>query len=277
MKSIPLLSSLFAFGLVTSLLAADENAKPTPAPAKPNIIFILCDDLGCGDVGVFFQNQRAARKNRNVPSFATPQIDSLGHEGVMLTQHYCGAPVCAPSRGSLLTGLTQGHCAIRDNQFDKALPDTLTLGSVLQKAGYATAAIGKWGLQGKAEGAKGKGKKTSPANETPAYPTRRGFDHYFGYVAHRDGHAHYPKEDGNQLWENDREISEDLDLCYTADLFTAHAKKWIVEQKTAKPEQPFFIYLAYDTPHAKCRTLPAPIPQAAASSAASNGPASRTP
>ena len=240
--------------------AADAATTSAPAATKPNIIFILCDDLGCGDVGVFFQNQRAARKDRSIPSFATPQIDSLGHEGVMLTQHYCGAPVCASSRGSLLTGLTQGHCGIRDNQFDKALPDTLTLGSILQKAGYATAAIGKWGLQGKVEGAKGKDEKSAAANNTPGYPTRRGFDHYFGYVAHRDGHAHYPKEDGKQVWENDREISQDLDLCYTADLFTARTKKWIVDQKTAKPEQPFFIYLAYDTPHAKLQNPPCPYP-----------------
>jgi arylsulfatase A-like enzyme len=193
--------------------------------------------------------------DRGMPFFATPKIDSLARDGVKLMQHYSGAPVCAPSRASLLTGLTQGNCNVRDNQFDKALADTHTLGTVLKNAGYATAALGKWGLQGSAK----PGEAGSPSL-WPAYPTKRGFDFYYGYVRHKDGHFHYPKEDGREVWENDREVSAGLDLCYTTDLFTARAKKWITEQATAHPRQPFFLFLAYDTPHAKLQNPPCAYP-----------------
>jgi len=235
------------------------------AASRTNIIFILCDDLGYGDVGVFFQNQRAAQHDRRVPYFQTPQIDTLARDGLVLRQHYCGAPVCAPSRASLLTGRTQGHASVRDNQFDKALAETITLGSVLQRAGYATAAIGKWGLQGGGE--EGKNQEPRTAEQRLAefaswsgYPTRRGFDYFYGYVRHRDGHFHYPKEDGREIWENDREVSAGLDLCYTTDLFTARAKRWIVDQRAAQPDQPFFLYLAYDTPHAVLVNPPSAYP-----------------
>lgn len=233
---------------------------------RPNIILILTDDLGYGDVGVFHQNQRLARHDRGVPFLQTPWIDTLARDGLMLRQHYCGAPVCAPSRASLLTGRTQGHASVRDNQFDRALAEKITLGSVLQQAGYATAAIGKWGLQGGGEAEKNP-RRDRPAAERQAewatwttYPTRRGFDFFYGYVRHRDGHFHYPKEDGREIWENDREVSAGLDLCYTTDLFTARAKKWIVEQRAARPDQPFFLYLAYDTPHAVLANPPSAYP-----------------
>ena len=88
------------------------------ATDRPNIIFILCDDLGPGDLGILWQNQRQTKQK-----FATPQLDTFAEEGMILTRHYCPAPVCAPSRGSLLTGRHQGHCAVRDQQFDKELPD----------------------------------------------------------------------------------------------------------------------------------------------------------
>ena len=233
---------------------------PLPVGAKPNIIFILCDDLGYGDVGVFYQNQRAALKDRSVPFFTTPHIDTLARDGVKLMQHYCAAPVCAPSRASLLTGLTQGHANVRDNQFDKALADTHTLGSVLRQAGYTTAAIGKWGLQGSAKPGGTEADEEGSASLWPAYPTKRGFDFYFGYVRHKDGHFHYPKEDQREVWENNREISAGLDLCYTTDLFTARAKKWIAEQTAAQPQKPFFLYIAYDTPHAKLQNPPCAYP-----------------
>ena len=243
-------------------LAADES--------KPNIIFILCDDLGYGDVGVFYQNQRAAMTGRSVPCFATPRLDELAGAGMMLTQHYCGAPVCAPSRASLLTGLTQGHASVRDNQFDKALADTHTLGSVLRQAGYATAAIGKWGLQGKSQNKKeakrtgkdGTARKFSDGTfpDWAAYPTKRGFDDFYGYVRHVDGHFHYPKEDGREIWDNDSEVSDNLDLCYTTDLFTARAKRWILKHTDKSKDQPFFLYLAFDTPHAVLQNPPCVYP-----------------
>ena len=236
-------------GLLVTPLAALGAAESKLG--RPNIVFILCDDLGYGDVGVFYQNQRAALQDRGVPFFSTPHIDSLARDGVQLVQHYCAAPVCAPSRASLLSGLTQGHANVRDNQFDKALADSHTLGTVLQHAGYATAAFGKWGLQGRFD------KKTK---SWEAFPTKRGFDYYFGYVRHGDGHFHYPKEDGREVWQNDHEVSDDLDKCYSADLWTAQAKKWITEHNAAHPKQPFFVYLAYDTPHAKLQNPPCAYP-----------------
>ncbi len=240
---------------MTALTTTPLPGEPPASAPRPNILYILCDDLGYGDVGVFVQNQRAARQDRTQPSFATPHLDTLARDGLKMTQHYAAASVCAPARASLLTGLTQGHASVRDNHFDKALADTHTLATVLRQAGYATAAVGKWGLQG--------GDEKNPAG-TPAvwagYPTCRGFDFFFGYVRHRDGHYHYPKEDGREVWENEREISADLDLCYTTDLFTARTKQWIVEHTAAHPAQPFFLYLAYDTPHAKLQNPPCAYP-----------------
>lgn len=249
------------------LLAALTPVSFAASAPQPNIIFILCDDLGFGDTGPSFQNERAAKQDRSIPAFATPALDRFAAEGVQLRNHYCAAPVCAPSRASLLLGQTQGHANVRDNQFDKALANNHTVASVLKSAGYATAAIGKWGLQGRADGratAAGDGESETAtggdAAKWPAYPTKRGFDFYYGYVRHGDGHFHYPKEDKREVWENGREVSAGLDLCYTTDLFTARAKKWIVDQHTAKPGQPFFLYLAYDTPHAKLQLPPSPYP-----------------
>jgi len=250
------LSALLCLALAPSAFAG--------AP-RPNIVFILCDDLGYGATGPTYQNERAARGDRTQPSFATPALDRLAREGVLLRRHYAGAPICVAARASLLLGLTQGHAPVRDNRFDEALPDRPTLASVLRQAGYATAALGKWGLQGGGEAgadedeAGAKEKPGSP-DDWPGYPTKRGFDFYFGYVRHRDGHFHYPKEDGREVWENDREVSSDLDLCYTTDLFTARAKRWITEHRGRRPEQPFFLYLALDTPHAIMAYPPAAYP-----------------
>jgi arylsulfatase A-like enzyme len=214
------------------------------AGSKPNIIFILTDDLGFGDVGTFYQHFRKDQKDRSKAWQNTPQLDKMAAEGIKLTDHYCPAPVCAPSRASLMLGVHQGHANVRDNQFDKALENNHTLATVLRKADYATAAIGKWGLQGSGK----------DPGAWPAYPTKRGFDFYFGYVRHRDGHEHYPKEGlyrgKKQVWDNDQEISDSLDKCYTADLWAARAKKWISDHVSTNAAQPFFMYLAFDTPHA---------------------------
>ncbi len=241
-------------------------ASPSSA-VKPNIIFILTDDLGYGDVGAFFPNGK--RLSGPAGGAMTPQLDRLAAAGARLTHHYCAAPVCAPSRASLLAGRHQGHANIRNNQFDKALADNHTLATVLKQAGYATAAIGKWGLPGFVNG---------QTPNWPAHPLNRGFDFYFGYIRHVDGHEHYPKEApyrnrdntpkkvrsttneeaddanpalfGKEVWENRSEISTTLDKCYTTDLFTARTKRWIVDHQQANPKQPFFTYLAFDTPHA---------------------------
>jgi len=213
---------------------------------KPNIIFILVDDLGYGDVGVFFQNERKRRGDVSEPWMSTPNLDNMALEGTMLTNHYVPAPVCAPSRGSLLSGLSQGHANVRDNQFDKALADNYTLGNVMQRAGYTTSIIGKYGLQGSS-------KWSLDGDSWPAQPLNRGFDYFYGYMRHGDGHEHYPNEGiyrgSKAVYENTRAIKTGLDKSYTADLWTAAAKKWITEQVQAN-EKPFFMFLSYDTPHA---------------------------
>ncbi len=219
----------------------------------PNIIFILTDDLGYGDIGVFFQNQR---KLEGKPYHQTPQLDKMAREGMMLTRHYVPAPVCAPSRASLLLGVHQGHAEVRNNQFDKALPDNHNMATVLKEAGYATAIVGKYGLQG-TEG-------NSPGT-WEAYPTKRGFDYFFGYVRHRDGHNHYPAHEAPErppveLYSGTEEISDQLNGCYTTDLFTAMAKKWITEHRNNHAGQPFFMYLAYNTPHAGLQVASTPYP-----------------
>jgi arylsulfatase A-like enzyme len=250
------ISSLLYLLLLLSLTlpACQTQVQESAAGRKaPNIIFILTDDLGYGDLGVLFQNERAAAGK---DALHTPHLDQMAAEGLLLTRHYVPAPVCAPSRASLLLGLHQGHANVRNNQFDKALEDNHTMASVLKEAGYATALVGKYGLQG-LEG-------NSPAT-WEAYPTKRGFDHFFGYVRHVDGHNHYPAHEARQrpkveLYHQDQEISGQLQGCYTADLFTAAAKKWIVDQQQRNAQQPFFLYLAYDTPHAGLQVASAPYP-----------------
>ncbi|MFC4871760.1 sulfatase-like hydrolase/transferase [Negadavirga shengliensis] len=239
------------WGWITCCLMA---APTPPYQKKPNIIFILTDDLGYGDLGVLFQNQR---KEEGKPYHSTPNLDRMAEEGMVLTRHYVPAPVCAPSRASLFLGLHQGHAEVRNNQFDKALPDNHTLPSVLREAGYATALIGKYGLQG-LEG-------DSPST-WEAYPTKRGFDYFFGYVRHTDGHNHYPAHQAPdrpsvELYEGEKEISSQLEGCYTTDLFTARAKQYIIEHTKERAGQPFFLFLAHDTPHAGLQVASTPYPK----------------
>lgn len=240
-----------------TLSVSGQTLKKNSTQKKPNIIFILTDDLGYGDIGVFYQNARAKNNDRSEPWTFTPNIDKMAMQGAILKQAYAAAPVCAPSRSSILSGLSQGHARVRDNQFDKDLADNYTLGNVLQKAGYATAAIGKWGLQGDA-------RWSADGAKWPAHPLARGFDYFYGYMRHRDGHEHYPVEglyDGSkEVWEDHREVSKGLDKCYTGDLWTAAAKRWIIEHKKQAPSQPFFMYLAYDTPHAVLELPTGPYP-----------------
>jgi arylsulfatase A-like enzyme len=227
---------------------------------KPNIIFILADDLGWGDLGVFYQNSRDQNRKH-----ATPMLDKFAAEGMQLRQHYCPAPVCAPSRASLLSGRHQGHEPIRDNQFDKALADSHTIGTVLQTAGYRTAMVGKYGLPGG-------DREKYDFDEWVAYPTERGFDEFFGYVKHRDGHTQYPAhayQRGDSelhrapkpVFHNNQKLLDELEGCYTTDLFTAFAKNWIVEHRKTKSDQPFFLYLAHSTPHAALHTPATAYPE----------------
>ena len=225
-RSIQLLvAGVMLSGSSISVVQAD------PTPAKPNIIFILADDLGYGDVGVTFQNSRDPSK----PRFTTPNLDHMAAGGMLLGQHYSGSPVCAPARASLLTGQHQGDCAIRDNQFDKALPTNHTLATVLKASGYTTIAIGKWGLQG-----------SSP--DYPGHPLRHGFDAFFGFLAHSAGHAYY-HDAAHPLHDGFNDVTDQYTDIYSTDLFTARAKKFLVEHQAHAPQQPFFMYLAYTAPH----------------------------
>lgn len=232
----------------------DRSIAADTAP-RPNIIFILTDDLGYGDIGAFFQNLRRTKNDPAAPWHMTPHLDALAGQGMQMRDSYCPAPVCAPSRSSLLTGVTQGHAEVRDNQFDKALADNHTIASVLRGAGYATAAFGKWGLQGGTRG------EIDDARHWPAHPLKRGFDDYYGYIRHVDGHFHYPHEDQREVYDGYTNVSDKLKLCYTTDLFAARAKKWIIDQHKARADQPFFVYLAFDTPHAKLQNPPCAFPQ----------------
>jgi len=221
------------------------SATTVKAQKKPNIIFVLTDDMGYGDVGVFFQNQRKRSGDRSKPYELTPNLDIMAANGARFTQQYADAPVCAPSRASLLSGVNQGNASVRDNEFDKQIENNHTIATVLRQAGYNTVAIGKWGLQGV--------KEEGP--NWPAHPLKRGFDSYYGYMRHKDGHEHYPFEgiyDGKkQVWSDYSEVSAGLSKCYTTDLWTAAAKKYIItHQKGKNAAKPFFMYLAYDCPHA---------------------------
>jgi uncharacterized sulfatase len=252
MKCARFLSVLLALLFVWS--TAEVHAAD-----KPNIIFILVDDLGWGDLGCFYQNQR---KTDNLPAISTPNIDSMAEGGVRLMRHYSGAPVCAPSRASLFSGVHQGNArVVRDNTFDMPLENSHTLATMLKQAGYNTALIGKWGIGGGRESAGG-------PEESSAYPTKRGFDYFFGYLDHIAGHRHYPKEDPahgprnlTAIWDQDKIITDQCDKTYSTDLLTARAKQWIVDTHKSQPNQPFFLALTLIAPHSALKVPTSPYPE----------------
>ena len=192
------------------------------AAGKPNVIFILADDLGYGDVGVFGQKL-----------IKTPHIDRLAAEGTKFVQAYAGATVCAPSRCNLMTGKHGGHAYIRGNREIKPegqepMPaDTFTVAHLMKKAGYTTGIIGKWGL-GKPESA--------------SVPTKMGFDYFFGYNCQLRAHEYYP----DHLWRNDEIVPLD-GKTYSHDLMANEALEFVRRSK----DQPFFLYLAFTIPHQK--------------------------
>lgn len=190
--------------------------------SKPNIVFILADDLGYGDLGCYGQKQ-----------IQTPNLDRLASEGVRFTQAYAGSTVCAPSRCALMTGLHSGHGFIRGNaRVD--LPDgTVTVPRLLREQGYRTSLIGKWGL-GNIGGS--------------GTPDKQGFDEWFGYLDQVHAHTYYPTE----LWDNGREFFLPGNFGpgrtdYSHDLFTQRALQFLNRQSGSSP---FFLYLAYTIPHA---------------------------
>src|SRR5947208_10631688 len=171
-----------ALSLVLLVPSISQGADAADPVRKPNIVFILADDLGYGDVGCYGQKK-----------IRTPNLDRMAAEGMRFTQHYAGNAVCAPSRCVLLPGRHPGHAFIRDNREVKPegqvpLPvDTVTLAKLLQQQGYATGAFGKWGLGG--PGSSGD-------------PLKQGFDRFYGYNCQRHAHNSYP----TYLWDNDRRV-----------------------------------------------------------------------
>ena len=195
---------------------------------RPNIIFILADDLGYGDLGCYGQKH-----------IKTPNIDRIAAEGIRFTQHYAGSTVCAPSRCVLMTGLHTGHTAVRGNREIKPegqypiAAETITVAKVLKRAGYITAVVGKWGLGG--PGSSG-------------VPNKQGFDHWFGYLCQRKAHSYYPE----YLWKNGKKIILEKNKAgkkgtYSHDLFTAEAMDFIRQNRNRR----FFLYLPYTIPHTR--------------------------
>ncbi len=254
---------LFSFvSLACALPALAFGTLSLRAAEKPNIILILADDMGWGDLSLNSKGVNAKHKPAT-PVIRTPKLAAMAQQGIQLRRHYTAAPVCAPARASLFSGVHQGHAeVIRNNSFDAALENSHTLASVLREAGYATALIGKWGIGG--------GKERGGTPDTAAgWPTKRGFDYFFGYHNHIAGHRHYPKEESNvdpdthtnAVWDGNENITPQLDSCYSTDLFTARAKKWIVDQRKAAPDRPFFLALTLIAPHARLAVPSTPYPK----------------
>lgn len=211
------------------------------ATEKPNVIFLLCDDLGYADVG-YMQKHRAV----NSVKIETPNLDELAAGGTILTDHYCAAPVCAPSRASIMTGKLQDECSLRNNEFDKPISETETLGTVMREAGYETYAVGKWGIGGGGES----------GYPMISHPLDKGFDHYYGFMDHRAGHTYY-HWDGYWgraymgVYEGKEKATETAAGRYSTDLFVARAKKYIEDQlaDSDRKDKPFFMYFAINTIH----------------------------
>ncbi len=220
MTSIRVLSSLLL--AVISLGTVTAHAATSGAARPPNIIYILADDLGYGDLGSY--GQKLIR---------TPRLDRMASEGMRFTQHYAGAPSCHPSRCALFTGKHTGHGRIRENSKLPLLPEDFTVSQMLKQAGYATGGVGKWALG--LEGSTGA-------------PEQKGMDHFFGYLDQTHAHTYYP----DYLWRDGKrvEIPENQNgrrAVYSHDLFVQDALSFIRSHK----DQPFFFYGAFTIPHAE--------------------------
>ena len=233
-------------------LAAGSQRAPERAPAqmRANIVFVLADDLGYGELGSY--GQRRIR---------TPRLDRMAAEGMRFTQFYSGSTVCAPSRGAFLTGRHTGHAYVRDNHelggfLDEEErgqlplpPDHPTVARWLQAHGYATAVVGKWGLGGP---------------QSTGVPTKQGFDFFFGYLDQKQAHNYYP----THLWRNEeryplrnayfsphqtlegdpndpKSYEKYRGTDYAIDFMTREATDWL----RANRSKPFFLYFAPTIPH----------------------------
>ncbi len=194
---------------------------------RPNIIYIMADDMGYGDLGCYGQKL-----------IKTPNIDQLAGEGMRFTQFYSGCTVCAPARCCLMTGLHTGHSWVRDNKSSirervPLRPEDFTVAELLKKAGYATGITGKWGLG---------------EPDTTGVPNKQGFDYWFGYLNQAHAHSYYP----DYLWRNQEKYTLEGNLNgqrkqYSHDLFTQEALSFVERNK----DKPFFLCLAYTIPHGK--------------------------
>ena len=217
--------SLGGLSMPRALAQGSQSANIEP----PNIIYIMADDLGYGDLGCYGQEV-----------IQTPNIDQLAKEGLKFTQCYAGSTVCAPSRCSLMTGLHTGHCRIRGNDRVPLEPEDVTVAEVLKDAGYTTAIIGKWGLG---------------EPETPGIPNRQGFDYWYGYLNQGRAHNYYPEylwrneekalQPGNKENPDEPQVSSARET-YSHDVFTKEALAYLDRAKNDR----FFLYLPYTIPHA---------------------------
>jgi len=232
--------------LILTILAL--TGGPLAAAVKaPNIIVILADDLGYGELGCYGQQV-----------ILTPRLDQMAAEGIRFTQFYAGATVCAPSRSVLMTGQHGGRTRVRGNgpgvtgKGQQLRSADTTVAEVMRQAGYTTALIGKWGLG---------------EHDTPGGPLRQGFDFFYGFTDQTHAHNHYP----DFLWRNDQKERLPNDrvpvgrvegagystnrLVYASDRFAEEAVAWIDERAGGPP---FFLFLSLVVPHAnneRTRTL----------------------
>lgn len=210
-------------------LSSKQKEKPGEGVAqRPNIVYILADDLGYGDLSCYGQTH-----------FATPHLDKLATEGMMFTQHYAGSTVCAPSRSALMTGLHTGHTPVRGNKEVRPegqwpMPDaTFTMAEMLKKEGYVTGAFGKWGLG-------------YPGSEGD--PNHQGFDEFYGYNCQRIAHNYYPYH----MWNNQQKEmlpgnAGKKTETYGPAIIHQHALRFL----EANYQKPFFLYYASTLAHAE--------------------------
>jgi arylsulfatase A len=212
---------LFLF--VAALAGGFYLVESAAAAGRPNIVLILADDLGYGDLGCYGQM-----------NFQTPNLDRMAAEGLRFTQHYAGSTVCAPSRACLMTGLHTGHAWQRANGGPgmRLDPQDVIVARLLKDAGYETALIGK-----------------SPfiQDDQGRRPNAKGFDHFFGYSSHKAAHRYYPE----YLWRNGEKVLYPDNhgfegVHYSGDLFAKDALRWLDEHA----DKPFFLHLCLQQPHA---------------------------
>lgn len=262
-----MMKSIIYIAIISIVMAScnnkgSENKNKTDNSSKPNIIYILADDLGYGELGCYGQEK-----------IETPSIDALAKSGMRFTQHYSGAPVCAPARCTFLTGQHMGHAVVRGNdewedrgkiwnyramiadstlEGQRPMPDSIvTIAKLLKKAGYTTGIIGKWGLG---------------APHTSSIPTKQGFDYFFGYNCQRLAHTYYPVhlyENEHRVYLNNDTIAPNTKLPknanpkdessyanytlneYSPDLMFNKLTNFVKRNK----QKPFFLYWATPIPH----------------------------